>query len=209
MRPLTRSMAVCRRPCATAGSLMPPVARLILMPRTPAPCMASSSLSGVFSSITATPRHPRRAPSCRRASQIVGAIDARRDDDHAFDVQAPVQRRHLVGQRRLGRIDTPGEERKFSGSPKICVWQSHAPAGIAKFTGVAGCGAFAKTGPVRMATPAATVPSIIARHVGMVFLRRGVLPPRTRREPHSPRKRLAYHRGCARAECRICTTSCD
>jgi len=41
---------------ATLGSLTPPVARLIRMPRMPASAIESRSLSGVLSSITATPR---------------------------------------------------------------------------------------------------------------------------------------------------------
>jgi Kef-type K+ transport system membrane component KefB len=46
----------------TLGSLMPTVAKLSRIPRTPACVMASSSLSAVFSSMTATPRaFPPRA----------------------------------------------------------------------------------------------------------------------------------------------------
>src|ERR1700757_2941522 len=45
-----------KRCLATFGSLTPLVARLRRMPRKPSLCMASRSLSGVFSSITATPR---------------------------------------------------------------------------------------------------------------------------------------------------------
>src|SRR4029453_4363787 len=41
---------------ATAGWVMPAVARLSRMPRTPACPMASRALSGVWSSMTATPR---------------------------------------------------------------------------------------------------------------------------------------------------------
>src|SRR5216110_3067930 len=53
-------------------------------------------------------------------------------------------------------------------SPWICVWQSQAPAGTSKFTGVAGCAAlaFAKRGP----RAAATAPSRISRLLGMTVL---------------------------------------
>ena len=48
----------------------------------------------------------------------------------------------------------------------MCVWQSQAPRGTAKLTGVAGCAAEAKTvltGRTRAAAPAAVAPVIILR----------------------------------------------
>src|SRR5882672_3605148 len=55
------------------------------------------------------------------------------------------------------------------------VWQSQAPAGTSKFTGVAGCEALAK--PVRrcMVAPAAIAPIRISRRVGMGFSSGGIL----------------------------------
>jgi hypothetical protein len=50
------------------------------------------------------------AEQCRR---IVGAIDARRHDHHALEMQRLVQRAHLLGRGRLGRIDAACEEREF------------------------------------------------------------------------------------------------
>ena len=44
---------------------------------------------------------------------IVGAVNARRDDHDALDVQALMQRRHLLGQRHLRCINPPGKEREF------------------------------------------------------------------------------------------------
>jgi len=49
------------------------------------------------------------------------------------------------------------------------VWQSQAPAGMSKFTGVAGCAAVAKTVRLGMAIPAAMEASRIPRRVSMVF----------------------------------------
>src|SRR5882762_3212216 len=51
------------------------------------------------------------------------------------------------------------------------VWQSQAPAGISKFTGVDGCAALARTVRLFMVTPAAIEASIILRRVSI-----GVLP---------------------------------
>ena len=100
----------------TAGSLTPPVARLSRMPRMPARFMASRSASGVLSSITATPRAVApRAFDAEQGRGIVGAVDARRHDHHALDMQRLVQRRHLLGRRRFRRIDAAGEERKSFG----------------------------------------------------------------------------------------------
>ena len=44
---------------------------------------------------------------------IVGAVDARRHDHHALDMQRLVQRRHFLGACRFRRIDAPREERKL------------------------------------------------------------------------------------------------
>src|SRR3989442_12963685 len=41
--------------------------------------------------------------------RVVGALDARRHDDHALDVTRPLERRHLFGERRLPGIDAPRE----------------------------------------------------------------------------------------------------
>src|SRR5260370_40074642 len=51
------------------------------------------------------------------------------------------------------------------------VWQSQAPAGISKFTGVDGWAALARTVRLFMVTPAAIEASIILRRVSI-----GVLP---------------------------------
>src|SRR5205823_6486904 len=45
--------------------------------------------------------------------RVVGAVDAGRDDHHALQTKRAVQRRHLLGQRRLRRIDASRKERKF------------------------------------------------------------------------------------------------
>src|SRR5436190_6705037 len=50
------------------------------------------------------------------------------------------------------------------------VWQSQAPAGISKLTGVAGCAAFAQTLRFCMIAPAAMEPSRILRRVSIGFL---------------------------------------
>src|SRR5258707_10271544 len=56
------------------------------------------------------------------------------------------------------------------------VWQSQAPAGTSKFTGVTGCEALAK--PVRtcMVAPAAIAPIRSSRRVSMGFLPGGISP---------------------------------
>src|SRR5258708_38122507 len=64
----------------------------------------------------------------------------------------------------------PAKKGNFAGAPWICVWQSQAPAGTSKFTGVAGCEAFARTVRVRIMTPAAIAPIRTSRRVGMGFL---------------------------------------
>src|SRR5437762_1968127 len=50
----------------------------------------------------------------------------------------------------------------------MCVWQSHAPAGTSKFTGVAGC-ALAKPNWVCVSVPAATAATMKSRLVIIVF----------------------------------------
>ena len=47
--------------------------------------------------------------------RVVRAVDARSDDDHALHAQRLVQRRHLLRQRHLRRVDASGEERKRLG----------------------------------------------------------------------------------------------
>ena len=47
------------------------------------------------------------------------------------------------------------------------VWQSQAPAGMSKFTGVAGCAALAEAVLLFMVTPAAMEASIILRRVSI------------------------------------------
>jgi hypothetical protein len=46
---------------------------------------------------------------------IIGSVDARRDDHHAFHLQRLVQGGHLFGRRQFRRVDAPGEEREFRG----------------------------------------------------------------------------------------------
>src|SRR6266849_10847247 len=50
------------------------------------------------------------------------------------------------------------------------VWQSHAPAGTSKFTGVAGWEALANAERMCMVAPAASAPIRISRRVSMGFL---------------------------------------
>ena len=78
--------------------------------------MASRSLSGVLSSITATPRAVGAARlHAEQRRGIVRAVDARRDDHHALHMQRLVQGRHFLGRCQFRRIDAAGEERKFLG----------------------------------------------------------------------------------------------
>ena len=49
------------------------------------------------------------------------------------------------------------------------VWQSQAPAGMSKFTGVDGCDAFAMADLSGMVIPAAMEANRILRRVSMVF----------------------------------------
>src|SRR5262245_45069025 len=51
----------------------------------------------------------------------------------------------------------------------MCVWQSHAPTGTSKSTGVDGCDAFARAIRVRMVTPRAIAPSSTLRRVNIGF----------------------------------------
>src|SRR5579863_9871498 len=62
-----------------------------------------------------------------------------------------------------------GENGKCCGS-KVCTWQSQAPSGTAKFTGVDGCEALALATfglHARAAAPAVTVPRKTSRRVNM------------------------------------------
>ena len=60
-----------------------------------------------------------------------------------------------------GVYTRPAAQGNCLASPKMCVWQSHAPLGTSKFTGVVGWEALAKTSPGRPARNAA--PAIPAR----------------------------------------------
>ena len=62
-------------------------------------------------------------------SGVVGAIDARRHDHHALDMQRPVQRRHFFRRCWFRRIDTPREERKFL---RVAVDVGMAIAGVSR-----------------------------------------------------------------------------
>src|SRR6266446_9332516 len=55
------------------------------------------------------------------------------------------------------------------------VWQSQAPAGTSKLTGVAGWAALARTGRARIMTPAAIAPSRTSRRVSMGSSSGGIL----------------------------------
>src|SRR5580765_3376193 len=71
----------------------------------------------------------------------------------------------------------------------MCVWQSHAPAGMAKLTGVAGCEGSANVDPARDRTPAAIAPSTTSRLVVMMILLVGL---RTfRRDKCAPKVAIA------------------
>ena len=114
-----RATALSNRWRATAGSLMPAVARFRRMPRMPALPIASSSASVVLSSITATPRArlAKRAHAVERA-RVVGAVHARLHDDDALEAkrrQAAVEARQPTPSRacRCGprRTDTSSDRR--------------------------------------------------------------------------------------------------
>src|SRR5256885_12276635 len=49
----------------------------------------------------------------------------------------------------------------------MCVWQSHAPAGMSKFTLVAGWAALARASRLCMAAPAARAPIRVSRRVSI------------------------------------------
>src|SRR5439155_13756270 len=74
-----------------------------------------------------------------------------------------------------GVYTRPGKNGNFSGSPWMWVWQSQAPAGTSKFTGVAGWEALAKPVRRRMAAPAAIAPIRTSRRVSMEFSFGGIL----------------------------------
>src|SRR5713101_1927300 len=76
------------------------------------------------------------------------------------------------------------------------VWQSQAPAGTSKFTGVAGCEALAK--PVRtcMVAPAAIAPIRSSRRVSMGFLPGGI-SPNADYVPGEPHRALNGRVSCA------------
>ncbi len=61
--------------------------------------------------------------------RVVGAVNARRNDDHALHAKRLVQRRHFFRQRHFGRIHAPRKEREFPG---IAVDMRMAIAGPAR-----------------------------------------------------------------------------
>src|SRR5437868_5777750 len=71
------------------------------------------------------------------------------------------------GDASSGVYTRPSNQVYFAGSPWICVWQSHAPAGTAKLTGVAGCEGSAIADPARARVPAATAARSTSRLVVM------------------------------------------
>src|SRR2546426_2093720 len=83
----------------------------------------------------------------------------------------------------------------------MCVWQSQAPAGTSKFTGVAGWAALARLVRVRMMAPAATAPIRISRRVSM-----GVLPGGIARQATVPRT-VAREKSFEGLECSPCRFS--
>ena len=104
-----------------------------------------------------------------QGGRIVGAVDARRHDHHALDMQRLVQRRHFLRARQFGRVDAACEERKFFG---IGVDMGVAIAGPGRHVEIdrrRGLGGFARRSLVFMATPAATEASRRLRLVSMVF----------------------------------------
>src|ERR1700730_10077160 len=62
----------------------------------------------------------------------------------------------------------PANHGNLAGSPWICVWQSHAPAGTSKLTLVAGCDALAYPKRGCVSTPAAAAPSTNSRRPIMI-----------------------------------------
>ena len=66
-----------------------------------------------------------------------------------------------------GVYTRPGKNGNFPGSPWICVWQSQAPRGTSKLTGVAGCAALAKLAPARNSAPPAIDAAMNLRRVSM------------------------------------------
>src|SRR3989441_147317 len=92
----------------------------------------------------------------------------------------------------------PEKNGNFSGSPWMCVWQSQAPAGTSKFTGVAGWAAFARLVRVGRMAPAANAPIRISRRVRM-----GVLPDGIARQATVPRT-VAPEKSFEGLECSPC-----
>jgi hypothetical protein len=97
--------------------------------------------------------------------RIVGAVDARRHDHDALDVQRLMQRRHLLRRSRLGRVDAAGEERKLF---RIAVNVGVAVAGAGRHVeidrcrglrrlGAGGCGVHRHSGGERSQQQAAAV----------------------------------------------------
>src|SRR5262245_64860242 len=99
-----RSNAPCRRWRPALGSLLPPVARLSLMPRMPAAAIASRSLSLVLSSITATPRTSLPRPHVPESHREIGALDALRHALNPLHLQRALQRPDISGCDELGRV---------------------------------------------------------------------------------------------------------
>ena len=147
------------------GSLTPAVATLSRIPRTPAWPMASSSLSGVLSSMTATPRaHPTER------GRVIGAVGTGRNDHHPLDARRFVQRRHVFGQHCLGRIRAPRKERELVG---IAVDMGMSIACAGRHVEVH------RRGPLRtrIMAPTGIAPTNSSRRVGIALLPSSDLHP--------------------------------
>ncbi len=66
-----------------------------------------------------------------------------------------------------GVYTRPEKYGNLAGSPWMCVWQSQAPAGTSKFTGVAGWAALARPALARISNPPAIVPATNLRLVSI------------------------------------------
>src|SRR5712692_400769 len=66
-----------------------------------------------------------------------------------------------------GVYTRPEKYGNFAGSPWMCVWQSQAPAGTSKFTGVAGWAALARPALAWTSNPPAIAPATNLRLVSM------------------------------------------
>src|SRR5258708_26768516 len=75
-----------------------------------------------------------------------------------------------------GVYTRPEKYGKRAGSPWMCVWQSQAPGGTSKPTGVAGWEALARPARARRSNPAASVPATNRRRVSMGSSIRSAFP---------------------------------